>query len=138
MFSIKRPFFFDAVESFARTLRPMHAVPQALIIRLWRVPLMEIAGLQTLEKDVQKLLMRGIPVLLIEASEQVKANLEKRGLLQAIGQNRYYDDFDAALAYCRTLSGGAGHDRLMVIDAYAEPMLITSCDYLRDNTQSDS
>ena len=53
VYIIEGPFFFGAVENFEQALASTHTDPKALIIRLKRVPFMDITGLQALEEAVQ-------------------------------------------------------------------------------------
>ncbi len=57
-FIIGDPFFFGAVENFERALIHTHTDPRVLILRLGRVPNVDITGLQTLEEVIQKLKRR--------------------------------------------------------------------------------
>ncbi|MCY1559270.1 STAS domain protein [compost metagenome] len=74
-----------------------HTDPRLLIIRLKRVPFMDITGLQTLEEVIQQLHKRQIVVKLCEANAKVLNKLDKVGILQEIGTENYHADFNAAL-----------------------------------------
>lgn len=104
VYAIEGPLFFGAVENFERALAQTHTDPRMLIIRLRWVPFMDITGLQTLEEVVQKLMKRGVVVLLSGANARVKAKLEKSGVLELIGRENYFDHFHEALAYCEKAS----------------------------------
>jgi SulP family sulfate permease len=81
VYEIAGPMFFGAVENFRRPLLEMRPVPQALIIRLDRVPFMDITGIQTLEEVIGKLRKRGVLVLLCEANPRVHGKLQTAGVL---------------------------------------------------------
>jgi SulP family sulfate permease len=81
VYEIAGPMFFGAVENFRRPLLEMRPVPQTLIIRLDRVPFMDITGIQTLEEVIGKLRKRGVLVLLCEANTRVYAKLQTAGVL---------------------------------------------------------
>ena len=81
VYEIAGPMFFGAVENFERALLQTHTDPEALIIRLWRVPFMDITGIQTLEAVIDKLRKRGIRVVLCEANARVAGKLRKAGVL---------------------------------------------------------
>src|SRR5262249_5142078 len=68
VYEIAGPMFFGAVENFRRPLLEMRPYPQTLIIRLDRVPFMDITGIQTLEEVMGKLRKRGVSILLCEAN----------------------------------------------------------------------
>ncbi|MFZ3202672.1 MAG: sulfate permease [Pseudomonas sp.] len=97
VYTIEGPLFFAAAENFERALAQTHTDPQMLVIRLNRVPFMDITGLQTLEEVIQQLHKRKIVVKLCEANRKVLAKLDKAGILQEIGAEHYHADFNAAL-----------------------------------------
>ncbi len=54
VYEIAGPMFFGAVENFERALVQTQVDPKTLIIRLRRVPFMDITGIQVLEEVMQK------------------------------------------------------------------------------------
>ena len=97
VYSIEGPLFFGAVETFERALVTTHTDPKVLIIRLRRVPFMDITGLQTLQEVIEDLQRRGIEVRLCEANARVLGKLRKTGILDAPRAALYHQDFPAAL-----------------------------------------
>jgi SulP family sulfate permease len=97
VYTIEGPLFFGAVETFERVLAQTHTDPRKLIIRLKRVPFMDITGLQTLLEVIEQLRKRSIVVKLCEANEKVLGKLDKAGVLQALGSQHYHADFSGAL-----------------------------------------
>lgn len=91
VYEIAGPMFFGAVENFERALLQTHTDPKALIVRLRRVPFMDITGIQTLEVVINKLRKRGIRVVLCEANARVLAKLRKAGVLSE-GEAENYSD----------------------------------------------
>ncbi|CAD5107112.1 SulP family inorganic anion transporter [Zestomonas carbonaria] len=98
VYTIEGPLFFGAAETFERVLAQTHTDPQLLVIRLKRVPFMDITGIQTLEEVIQQLHLRNIRVKLCEANAKVLGKLGKAGILKAIGTEHYHADFKSALA----------------------------------------
>ena len=80
VYEIAGPMFFGAVENFERVLLQTHTDPKALIIRLRRVPFMDITGIGTLEAVIEKLRKRGIQVVLSEANTRVLGKLRRAGV----------------------------------------------------------
>ncbi|MBA3589199.1 SulP family inorganic anion transporter [Methylibium sp.] len=105
VYEIAGPMFFGAVEHFERALLQTHADPQTLIIRLHRVPFMDITGIQTLEEVIDKLRKRGLRVLLTEANGRVLGKLRKAGVVAALHTDDYCASFQAALT--RAVAGQA-------------------------------
>ncbi len=97
VFEIDGPFFFGAVESFERALVQTGTDPKVLIIRLRRVPFMDITGLQTIEEVIKKLQKRGVRVMMCEANHRVRAKLWKANVLGLLGTGEYSDTFSAVL-----------------------------------------
>jgi len=97
VYSIEGPFFFGAVENFEQALSQTHTDPHTLLIRLRRVPFMDITGLQTLEEAIERMKKRGITIMLSEANDRLRARLGKTGILKMIGEQNYFKSFTAAL-----------------------------------------
>ena len=91
VYEIAGPMFFGAVENFERALVQTQADPKTLIIRLRRVPFMDITGIQVLEEVMQKLRRRGIRVMLCEANERVLAKLQRAGVINEGSAEDYVD-----------------------------------------------
>lgn len=100
VYAIEGPFFFGAVENFERVLLETHTDPRVLVLRLRRVPFMDITGLQTLEEVIQHMRRRGVRVLLCEANQRVCDKLENAGVLMAAGPGNYFATLEQALAAC--------------------------------------
>lgn len=98
IYTIEGPLFFAAAETFERVIAQTHTDPNLLIIRLKRVPFMDITGLQVLEEVIQQLHKRHIVVKLCEANTKVLNKLDRVGILQEIGPEHYHADFNIALA----------------------------------------
>ncbi|HEX2667909.1 MAG TPA: SulP family inorganic anion transporter [Gammaproteobacteria bacterium] len=101
VYAIEGPFFFGAVENFEQALGASHTDPRLLIIRLKRVPFMDITGLQALEEAVQNLRKRGVRIILCEANPRVAGKLERAGVLKLLGEGHYFDTFAGALSAAR-------------------------------------
>ena len=97
VYTIEGPFFFGAVENFEHALLGAHLDPKALIIRLKRVPFMDITGLQALEEAIQNWSKRGVSLTLCEANPRVHAKLERAGILALLGEGGYRQSFAEAL-----------------------------------------
>jgi SulP family sulfate permease len=97
VYTIEGPLFFGAAETFERALAQTHTDPRMLVIRLKRVPFMDITGLQTLQEVIEQLHKRNIVVKLCEANKKVLSKLDKAGILQEIGRKHYHDEFHAVL-----------------------------------------
>jgi sulfate permease, SulP family len=97
VYAIEGPFFFGAVENLSQALGATHLDPALLIIRLKRVPFMDITGLQALEEAVDELRRRGVRVALCEANPRVRGKLARTGILQKLGANNYFETLVPAI-----------------------------------------
>ena len=102
VYEISGPMFFGAVFNFEQALMQTHTDPQALVIRLRRVPFMDITGIQTLESVSNKLRKRGVRVVLCEANQRVLAKLHAAGLLQDEFSESYVDQLIDAVRLVQT------------------------------------
>ena len=103
-FSIEGPYFFAAVDAFERTLTQTDTNPRVLIVRLGRVPFIDITGLHSLEDVIQVVATRGTLVILCEATPRVKRKLERTGMLRLPGEGGYRDTFVEAIALAAELT----------------------------------
>ena len=104
VYEIAGPMFFGAVENFERALVQTQVDPKTLIIRLRRVPFMDITGIQVLEEVMQKLRLRGIRVMLCEANERVLAKLQRAGVINQGSAEDYVDHLIEAIKKVMPLS----------------------------------
>ncbi len=81
VYTINGPFFFAAVDSFERALAETHTDPRALVIRLGRVPFIDITGIQAIEEVLDNMARRGVRVVLCEANTRVRVKLERAGII---------------------------------------------------------
>ncbi|WP_373974634.1 SulP family inorganic anion transporter [Chitinibacter sp. SCUT-21] len=98
VYAIEGPFFFGAVENFQRVLHDTHTDPKVLIIRLQRVPFMDMTGLQTLDEVIAELQKRGVVVILCEANRKVSEKLSRSGVLDTLKTENLVPTFAAALS----------------------------------------
>lgn len=104
VYVIEGPFFFGAVENFQRALQSTHTDPKVLIIRLHRVPFMDMTGLQTLDEVISSLQKRGVVVILCEANSAVAAKLNRSGVTSTVKLENVHPSFAAALNRADALS----------------------------------
>lgn len=97
VYEIAGPMFFGAVENFERALAEIHLEPTALVIRLRRVPFMDITGIQTLDEVAGKLRRRGISVVLCEANDRVRTKLQLAGVIGDVRDGEYAQSLAAAV-----------------------------------------
>ena len=97
IYGIDGPFFFGAVDNVERALAQTHTDPQVLILRLRRVPFIDITGMQSLEDAIRDLQKRGVRVLLCDANRRVDAKLRRVGIQALLAPGDYCHDLGEAL-----------------------------------------
>lgn len=107
MFIVNGPFFFGAMEKFETTLADINTQPRAVVLRMRWVPYIDITGILTLERVISGLQKRGIRVIVTGANEQVRASLERSGIVALLGEGNFIHEFDDAAAMLRA-EGQAG------------------------------
>ena len=106
VYAIEGPFFFGAVENLERALKRAHDDLSGIVIRLARVPFMDITGIQALEEVIQDLERRKIRVLLCEANPRVLRKLVRTGIVKReVRPIRYFRDLGPALDDCAAPDG---------------------------------
>lgn len=131
VYEIAGPIFFGAIESFERALLQTHSDPDSLILRLRHVPFMDATGLQTFEEVIGKLRKRGIDVMLCEANARVATKLSNAGIIAMIGNDRYVQEFHAALVAALACRAGR-HPRPARLDDAARKMLEITRHFFKD------
>lgn len=97
VYAINGPFFFAAVDAFERALESTHTEPTTLIVRLGRVPFIDITGIEALEEVVETMAGHKVPVVFCEANTRVHAKLARSGIIQNSGGVPYTDTLREAL-----------------------------------------
>jgi SulP family sulfate permease len=83
VYEVTGPMFFGAIENIRRPLLEIRPYPKTLIIRLDRVPFIDLTGIHTLSETIHELRKKGVSVVLCEANERVRDKLLRAGLLEA-------------------------------------------------------
>jgi len=105
VYAIDGPFFFAAVDSFERALATTNTDPHHLIIRLGRVPFIDITGIQGLEDAITDIQGRGVRVILCEANPRVSVKLQRAGIVRLVGEENVVDSITDALAATSGVDG---------------------------------
>jgi SulP family sulfate permease len=103
VYEIAGPLFFGAVENFQAALLHTHTDPKALIIRLRRVPFMDLTGIDTLDEAIGEMRKRGVPVVLSEANPRVLGKLLRSKVIEEPARANYRPDLPEAIRYAASL-----------------------------------
>lgn len=100
IFSIEGPLFFGAAQMFSESImNTIHYDPKIIILRMSKVPLMDITGENHLRMIVENIQKKGIIVLLSGLNEQPKKKMQKTGLYNKIGADHIFPHTNNAIAY---------------------------------------
>jgi SulP family sulfate permease len=113
VYEIAGPMFFGAVEKFERALLETHTLPRSLVLRLDRVPFMDITGIQTLEEVIHELRRKNVNVILCEANVRVHVKLDAAGVMSMLGETGYQSTLHDALIRAGVGSAQSAHDRAL-------------------------
>lgn len=97
VYGIDGPLFFGDAGSLEHALISSHTLPRVLIIRLGRVPFMDITALNTLEEVATTLQKRGVRVMLSEANARVSGKLQHAGIDMLLGADAVHASLSSAL-----------------------------------------
>jgi SulP family sulfate permease len=98
VYSIDGPFFFAAVDALERAVAAGDPAPHTLVIRLGRVPFIDITGIHGLETVIADAHRRNARVVLCEANPRVAAKLERAGIVDQLGAGNVVATIEDALA----------------------------------------
>lgn len=98
VYALDGPFFFAAAEAFERVMASIAHPPRILIIRLKWVPFMDITGLQALEALIRHFHNQHVQVMISGANPRVTQKLRRAGIIELLGPEQVYTDFEQALS----------------------------------------
>jgi len=96
VFEIHGSFCFGAARKFTETLLASRSTPKVVILRMRHVLAMDATGLNALEDVIIRLKKRGSRLLLSGVHAQPLIALERSGMLERIGEDCLFSNFDEA------------------------------------------
>ncbi len=97
IFEISGPFFFASAKQYCEVIKTTGLQSKILIIRMRHVPFMDSTGLNNLKEVVKQLQNSHIKVLFSGVRPQVKADIDKKGITDLVGEENIFSKFDDAL-----------------------------------------
>ena len=113
----------------ARSAAETRTDPRVLVLRLRRVPFIDITGLQTLEEVIGELRERGVRVMMCEANERVLGKLRRAGVVREREPDAYLERFDDVL-HTLDPAGPPAPPHSHGLGEFAQRLLATSRAYL--------
>lgn len=100
IFSIEGPLFFGAAQMFSHSImNTIHYDPKVIILRMSKVPLIDLTGENHLRTIVENLQKKGIIVLMCGLSGQPEKKLKTTGLYEQIGPDHLFPHTSNAITY---------------------------------------
>ncbi|MEK6557416.1 MAG: STAS domain-containing protein, partial [Candidatus Margulisiibacteriota bacterium] len=101
LFEFNGPLFFGAAYKFKEALIEMGQNPSVLIINMQFVPMIDSTGIHVLEEAVSRFLRKGTRVIVSGAQFKVLRSLNRAGLVQKIGRDKFKPNLDDAIAIAK-------------------------------------
>jgi len=103
VFEINGSFCFGAARKFSETVLASRSTPKVVILRMRHVLAMDATGLYALEDVIVRLKKRGSRLLLSGVHAQPLFALERSGMLERIGEDCLFSNFEDAAHRAREL-----------------------------------
>jgi SulP family sulfate permease len=101
VYEIDGPMFFASSDKFSAI--PIKEGVKVMILRMRNVPAMDSTATRTLFAVLHACEEQGITLLISHANAQPLAVMQKAGFVQALGEDHFMPNIDAALARAREL-----------------------------------
>jgi len=98
VYEIDGPFFFGLASRFEELEKMKKPGTKVRIIRMRKVPFIDVTGINNLRNLCERTRKRGVTVILSGVTEKVQASLEKFGVDKEIGAENIFPHIIPALA----------------------------------------
>jgi len=98
VYEIDGPFFFGLASRFEELEKMKKSGTKVRIIRMRKVPFIDVTGINNLRNLCERTRKRGVTVILSGVTEKVRASLEKFGVDEEIGAENIFPHIIPALA----------------------------------------
>jgi len=100
--SVEGPLFFGASQAFEQLMFDFKEHPKFLVLRMRKVPCIDITGETNLSRVVKHFQKQGSTILISGLQRQPKQFLNKTGLYDKIGEEYFFERLGEALNYALT------------------------------------
>lgn len=101
VYEISGPFFFAAAKKYQEILRNFKSDTQIMVIRMRHVPFIDSTGIHNFRATLKDLKHHKKRVILSGVSSEVLKDLTNGGLVEIIGNDNIYTNFDDAIQAAR-------------------------------------
>lgn len=100
IYSVEGPLFFGAAQMFSQTVMgTIQYYPKFIILRMSKVPLIDLTGENHLRNIVEFIKKRGTTVLIAGLNGQPEKKIKTTGLFEKIGAENFFPHTSDAIAY---------------------------------------
>lgn len=101
IFEINGPFFYSVADLLTDSLRKLDRTPAVFILRMRKVPIVDMTGIRALKEFQVKCKQKGIVFLLSGVSEKIREKFKNTSIESSIGKDHIFSDIDSALLYVK-------------------------------------
>lgn len=102
IYEISGPFFFAAAKKYMETLKETSYKSKLIIIRMRHVPFIDATGIHNFKETIKDLQQRNVIIVISGVNEEVRKELESSLIINMIGEDHVFSNFDEAFAYSKT------------------------------------
>jgi SulP family sulfate permease len=106
VYSIDGPLFFGAAGKLERTLKHIQRPATTLILRMGNVPFVDATGIFAIQEIISDFKRQGAQVWLVEVRPNVRAKLERGGVIGQLGAEHIIDTLAQALQRAEAAQSG--------------------------------
>lgn len=103
IFEISGPFFFAAAKVYMAKILETSFKSKLIIIRMRHVPFIDATGIHNFRETIKELQARKVKIVLSGVNEDVYQELEKNLIIEMIGKENIFSNFDDAFPYAKNL-----------------------------------
>ena len=96
VYEINGPFFFAAARKYKETLKNLHLTNKIIILRMRHVPFIDSTGIHNFKSTLLELKSNNATVILSGVQEEVKKELINHHLINIIGEENIFKNFNHA------------------------------------------
>jgi len=110
VYDVNGPFFFGAAESFKEAMLSGSGgvAPKVLILRMRQVPTIDATGISALRDVIRRSAKERTAVILCGVDAEPRATMERAGLAEELGRDRFVPTYREALALAAQLVAQPG------------------------------
>ncbi len=103
VYEVNGPFFFGAADKFLEVSKEVDRTTKIMILRLRNVPAMDATAVHALKRFISVCKKNKVKLLFSGLKQQPREVLQKSGLIDTLGEDAIFENFEEALSFAETL-----------------------------------